>query len=67
MMNADGCYHLPTAPGQTMCQCMDHIMWLRFCLEVQGQVIVDLNRQLHGTGEVRYLRLTDGSTVSKPV
>lgn len=63
----DRCQHVPTSPGQSVCTCLDGQMWRDFVIEVQAEVIANLNLQLHGPVEVRYYRLADGTTVSKPV
>lgn len=68
-MNTDSCYHVPTAPGQSMCGHLDYQMWLRFVIEVQAEVIADLSLQVRreaGVSDalnVRYVRQPDGHTV----
>lgn len=39
---SDRCYHVPTAPGQTICTCLDELMWLRLLVELQARRIVQL-------------------------
>lgn len=45
-MNDDRCYHIPTSEGQSMCSCMDYIMWLRVVIQTQAEYIVDLERRM---------------------
>jgi hypothetical protein len=46
---SDRCYHVPTAPGQTMCACLDLIMWTRLLVELQARRIAELEQRVqHG-------------------
>jgi hypothetical protein len=38
----DRCYHVPTAPGQGVCTCLDELMWLRLLVELQARRIAQL-------------------------
>lgn len=38
-MNDDRCQHVPTAPGQTVCTCLDTRMTLRFALDVERRLV----------------------------
>ncbi len=40
----DGCYHVPTSPGQKMCRHLDQLMWARLTIECQARRIVELER-----------------------
>jgi hypothetical protein len=42
LVNDDRCLHVPTAPGQRVCTCLDERMWLRFVIQVQAEVIRQL-------------------------
>lgn len=41
-MISDRCYHVPTAPGQSVCTCVDELMWLRLLVELQARRLVQL-------------------------
>lgn len=38
-MNDDRCIHIPTAPGQLVCTCLDTRMTLRFALELERDMV----------------------------
>jgi hypothetical protein len=48
-VNSDRCYHVPTSPGQTVCTCLDYVMWLRVVIEVQARYIADLERRMQAS------------------
>jgi hypothetical protein len=52
VMGDDGCYHVPVSPGQTMCGCIDRIVWLRFVISVMAEHIADLERRIGPTNIV---------------
>lgn len=41
-MLSDRCYHVPTAPGQGVCTCLDELMWVRLLVELQARRIAEL-------------------------
>jgi hypothetical protein len=57
---ADTCYHVPTSPGQTVCGCLDLIMWTRLLVELQARRIVELEREAQ-QGVVTYHPVSEGS------
>lgn len=42
---SDRCYHVPTSHGQSMCTCLDLIMWTRLLVELQARRITELEQQ----------------------
>lgn len=53
-MNSDRCYHVPTAPGQTMCTCQDHRMFLELLIEMQSRHIAYLERRFQ-KGDIKVI------------
>ena len=45
-MNDDRCYHIPTAPGQSMCTCRDRQMFLEVLIELQARRLTELESRL---------------------
>lgn len=54
-MNDDRCYHVPTAPGQSVCTCLDRRMFLEFLVALQAQRIVELHADKK-VGPITYLQ-----------
>ena len=52
-MRDDACYHIRTSPGQSVCTCLDELMWLRLLVELQARRITQLEEQAqHGVASV---------------
>jgi len=45
-MNDDRCQHVPISEGQSMCSCMDVIIWQRTVIAHLCQVIADQERRI---------------------
>jgi hypothetical protein len=43
---SDRCYHVEVSPGQSMCTCLDLIMWTRLLVELQARRITELEQQM---------------------
>lgn len=42
----DRCYHIPTAPGQGVCSCLDALMWTRLLVELLCRRVAELELEV---------------------
>lgn len=39
------CQHVPTSEGQSMCKCLDKLMWMRLTLEGMARRVAELEAE----------------------